>query len=60
MPPFQIRSTGASSTARFSSAGVSDPIDASRPSASAISDVIGIDFALSGNTPPPGEMSERS
>ena len=58
MPPFQSRSTGARSIARISSFGVSD--SSSTPSAARASGESGIDFAVRGNTPPPGEISAGS
>ena len=58
MPPFQSRSTGARSSAWISSLGVSD--SASTPSAARASGESGIDFAVRGKTPPPGEISAGS
>ena len=58
MPPFQSRSTGARSSARISSFGVS--ASASTPSAARASGESGIDFAVRGNTPPPAEISAGS
>ena len=58
MPPFQSRSTGARRSARISSFGVSD--SASTPSAARTSGESGIDFAVRGKTPPPGEISAAS
>ena len=58
MPPFQSRSTGARSSARISSFGVSD--SSSTPSAARTSGESAIDFAVRGKTPPPGEISAGS
>ena len=58
MPPFQSRSTGARRSARISSFGAS--ASSSIASASRASGESGIDLALRGKTPPPGEISSRS
>jgi hypothetical protein len=58
MPPFHRRSTGARSSARMSSLGVS--ASASMPSAARAGPEMGIDFAVRGHTPPPSEISEAS
>ncbi len=59
MPPFQNRSTGASSTARIRSFGVIVSTPSSMPSASRICGVSLICLAEREKTPPPSEMRSR-
>jgi hypothetical protein len=58
MPPFQRRSTGARSSARIVSFGVSD--SASTPSAACTWGDNEIAFADRGKTPPPAEIRVAS
>ncbi len=60
MPPFQSRSTGAFRMALINSAGVSRVTPSSRPRAARASALIGTDFRVRGNTPPPGEIRAGS
>jgi hypothetical protein len=60
MPPLNSRSTGASSTARTSSAGLSASTSSASPSAIRIGSDTGTDFAVRGQTPPPALISDRS
>ena len=58
MPPNQMRSTGLLRIAAISCVGSS--ASAWMSSAALISGDSGIDFISRANTPPPGEISERS